>query len=127
MHFPMQVLLIGNMGLYDYRPYVKKISNDRQIMYDCEKEYRLDPGNFYTVKNQPLLQCSSLNIVVYCWTEHPDRRFHDADLCFLWYWTYNPACVVYYSNYINGRDKKNSQVAVMYSMHWISNVSRCKP
>jgi hypothetical protein len=46
----MQVLLIGNMGLYDYRPYVKKISNDRQIMYDCEKEYRLDPGNCYTVK-----------------------------------------------------------------------------
>jgi len=40
----VQVLLIGNMGLYDYRPYVKKISNDRQIMYDCEKEYRLDPG-----------------------------------------------------------------------------------
>ena len=42
----MQVLLIGNMGLYDYRPYVKKISNDRQIMYDCEKEYRLDPGKY---------------------------------------------------------------------------------
>ncbi len=49
MYFPIQVLLIGNMGLYDYRPYVKKISNDRQIMYDCEKEYRLDPGNCYTV------------------------------------------------------------------------------
>ena len=44
----MQVLLIGNMGLYDYRPYVKKISNDRQIMYDCEKEYRLDPGKYST-------------------------------------------------------------------------------
>jgi len=37
-----KVLLVGNMGLYDYRPYVKRISNDRQIMFDCNKEYRLD-------------------------------------------------------------------------------------
>ena len=29
---------LGNMGLYDYRPYVKKITNDRQIMFDCNKE-----------------------------------------------------------------------------------------
>jgi len=36
-----KVLLVGNMGLYDYRPYVKRISNDRQIMFDCDKEYRL--------------------------------------------------------------------------------------
>ena len=26
------------MGLYDYRPYVTKITNDRQIMFDCDKE-----------------------------------------------------------------------------------------
>ena len=25
------------MGLYDYRPYVKKITNDRQIMFDCDR------------------------------------------------------------------------------------------
>jgi hypothetical protein len=25
------------MGLYDYRPYVTKITNDRQIMFDCDK------------------------------------------------------------------------------------------
>ena len=33
------------MGLYDYRPYVKRISNDRQIMFDCNKEFRIDEGN----------------------------------------------------------------------------------
>ena len=32
------------MGLYDYRPYVKRISNDRQIMFDCNKGFRLDAG-----------------------------------------------------------------------------------
>ncbi|XP_023325982.1 complement receptor type 2 isoform X2 [Eurytemora carolleeae] len=32
------------MGLYDYRPYVKRISNDRQIMFDCNKEFRIDEG-----------------------------------------------------------------------------------
>ena len=32
------------MGLYDYRPYVKRISNDRQIMFDCDREYRIERG-----------------------------------------------------------------------------------
>lgn len=36
-----KILLIGNMGLYDYRPYVKKIMNNKQIMYDCDKGYIL--------------------------------------------------------------------------------------
>ena len=31
------LLFKGNMGLYDYRPYVKKITNDRQIMFDCDR------------------------------------------------------------------------------------------
>ncbi|XP_073824682.1 hig-anchoring scaffold protein isoform X2 [Musca autumnalis] len=39
-----KVLLVGNMGLYDYRPYVKKIVNNKQIMYDCDKGYVLDVG-----------------------------------------------------------------------------------
>ncbi|KAI8119427.1 Locomotion-related protein Hikaru genki [Lucilia cuprina] len=39
-----KVLLVGNMGLYDYRPYVKKIVNNKQIMYDCDKGYVLDIG-----------------------------------------------------------------------------------
>ena len=40
-----KILLVGNMGLYDYRPYVKKISNDRQIMFDCDKGYKLELGS----------------------------------------------------------------------------------
>ena len=28
-----KVLLVGSMGLYEYRPYVRKIRNNRQIMY----------------------------------------------------------------------------------------------
>lgn len=39
-----KVLLVGNMGLYDYRPYVKKIVNNKQIMYDCDKGYVLEEG-----------------------------------------------------------------------------------
>lgn len=32
------------MGLYDYRPYVKKVINNKQIMYDCDKGYVLENG-----------------------------------------------------------------------------------
>ena len=39
-----KILLVGNMGLYDYRPYVKKITNDRQILFDCDKGYKLGIG-----------------------------------------------------------------------------------
>ncbi|XP_034950831.1 uncharacterized protein Hasp [Chelonus insularis] len=39
-----KVLLVGNMGVYDYRPYVKKVPNNKQIMYDCDKGYVLDEG-----------------------------------------------------------------------------------
>ncbi|KAG7300622.1 hypothetical protein JYU34_014915 [Plutella xylostella] len=39
-----KVLLVGNMGLYDYRPYVKKVVNNKQIMYECEKGYVLSEG-----------------------------------------------------------------------------------
>ncbi|KAL7300726.1 hypothetical protein TKK_0006705 [Trichogramma kaykai] len=39
-----KVLLVGNMGVYDYRPYVKKIVNNKQIMYDCDKGYYLASG-----------------------------------------------------------------------------------
>ena len=39
-----RVLLVGNMGLYDYRPYVKRIRNDRQIMFDCKKGFMLEQG-----------------------------------------------------------------------------------
>lgn len=40
-----KVLLVGNMGLYDYRPYVKKIVNNKQIMYECEKGYVMEEGS----------------------------------------------------------------------------------
>ncbi|XP_021948742.1 sushi, von Willebrand factor type A, EGF and pentraxin domain-containing protein 1 isoform X2 [Folsomia candida] len=39
-----RVLLVGNMGLYDYRNYVTKVANNRQIMFDCEKGYVLADG-----------------------------------------------------------------------------------
>nr|XP_003703173.1 PREDICTED: uncharacterized protein LOC100877094 [Megachile rotundata] len=39
-----KVFLMGNMGVYDYRPYVKKVVNNKQIMYDCDKGYVLDEG-----------------------------------------------------------------------------------
>ena len=53
----IQVLLVGNMGLYDYRPYVKRISNDRQIMFDCNKEYRLGEGRLTPFLSLSLLFC----------------------------------------------------------------------
>ncbi|KAL9706863.1 hypothetical protein quinque_010381 [Culex quinquefasciatus] len=39
-----KVLLVGNMGLYDYRPYVRKVINNKQIMYECDKGYVIDVG-----------------------------------------------------------------------------------
>ncbi|XP_045513614.1 uncharacterized protein LOC123707539 isoform X2 [Pieris brassicae] len=39
-----KVLLVGNMGLYDYRPYVKKVVNNKQIMYECDRGYVLSEG-----------------------------------------------------------------------------------
>lgn len=35
-------MLMGNMGYYDYRPYVKKVTNNRQIMYECDRGFKLD-------------------------------------------------------------------------------------
>ena len=40
-----KILLVGNMGLYDYRPYVRKITNNRQIIFDCDKGWRLALGS----------------------------------------------------------------------------------
>ena len=42
--FSFQVLLVGNMGLYDYRPYVKKVKNNRQIMFECGRGAKLVDG-----------------------------------------------------------------------------------
>lgn len=39
-----KVMLVGNMGLYDYRPYVRKVTNNKQIMYDCVRGYVLADG-----------------------------------------------------------------------------------
>uniref|UniRef100_A0A904A506 Sushi, von Willebrand factor type A, EGF and pentraxin domain-containing protein 1 n=1 Tax=Anopheles quadriannulatus TaxID=34691 RepID=A0A904A506_ANOQN len=39
-----KVLLVGNMGLYDYRPYVRKVINNKQIMYECDKGYVIETG-----------------------------------------------------------------------------------
>ncbi|XP_043209139.1 sushi, von Willebrand factor type A, EGF and pentraxin domain-containing protein 1-like isoform X2 [Amphibalanus amphitrite] len=39
-----RILLVGNMGLYDYREYVKKVRNDRMISFKCKKGYTLSSG-----------------------------------------------------------------------------------
>ncbi|GFX76377.1 protein lev-9 [Trichonephila clavipes] len=39
-----RVLLVGYMGMYDYRPYVKKVTNNRQIMYECHRHFTLVDG-----------------------------------------------------------------------------------
>lgn len=39
-----KVLLVGNMGLYDYRKYVRKVKNNRQILFECGRGYKLADG-----------------------------------------------------------------------------------
>ncbi|XP_047471545.1 sushi, von Willebrand factor type A, EGF and pentraxin domain-containing protein 1-like [Penaeus chinensis] len=39
-----QVMLVGNMGMYIYRPYVKKVRNNRLIRYECLRGYYLSEG-----------------------------------------------------------------------------------
>lgn len=39
-----RVLLVGLTGMYDYKPYIRRISNNRQIAYECENGYRLNDG-----------------------------------------------------------------------------------
>ncbi|XP_064458816.1 sushi, von Willebrand factor type A, EGF and pentraxin domain-containing protein 1-like isoform X2 [Ornithodoros turicata] len=41
-----RVLLMGNMGMYDYRPYVRRVINNRQIVFECDRGYtvRGPPG-----------------------------------------------------------------------------------
>lgn len=39
-----RVLLVGLTGMYDYKPYIKKIPNNRQIAYECDTGFRLNDG-----------------------------------------------------------------------------------
>lgn len=39
-----RVLLVGLTGMYDYKPYIRRISNNRQIAYECEVGYRTNDG-----------------------------------------------------------------------------------
>ncbi|XP_050719319.1 uncharacterized protein LOC127000000 isoform X1 [Eriocheir sinensis] len=39
-----RVLLVGNMGMYDYRSYVKKVKNNRQLRFSCNRGYFLVEG-----------------------------------------------------------------------------------
>ncbi|XP_071532550.1 LOW QUALITY PROTEIN: sushi, von Willebrand factor type A, EGF and pentraxin domain-containing protein 1-like [Panulirus ornatus] len=39
-----RVLLVGNMGMYDYRSYVKKVRNNRQLRFACNRGYFLVEG-----------------------------------------------------------------------------------
>ena len=49
-----KVLLVGHMGLYDYRPYVKRITNNRQILFDCDRGYNLKLGQSTSLGGPPL-------------------------------------------------------------------------
>ena len=48
------MLLVGHMGLYDYRPYVKRITNNRQILFDCDRGYNLKLGQSTSQGAPPL-------------------------------------------------------------------------
>lgn len=39
-------MLVGHMGMYDYRPYVRRVPHGKQIMYECERGYHIEgpPG-----------------------------------------------------------------------------------
>lgn len=39
-----RVLLVGLTGMYDYKPYIRRISNNRQIAYECDSGFRLSDG-----------------------------------------------------------------------------------
>ncbi|XP_069182645.1 sushi, von Willebrand factor type A, EGF and pentraxin domain-containing protein 1 [Procambarus clarkii] len=39
-----RVLLVGNMGMYDYRSYVKKVRNNRQLRFACDRGFFLVEG-----------------------------------------------------------------------------------
>lgn len=34
-----RVLLVGHMGMYDYRPYVRKVTNKKQIVFECDRGF----------------------------------------------------------------------------------------
>ena len=38
--------MVGHMGMYDYRSYVRKVSNKKQVAYECDKGFRVEgpPG-----------------------------------------------------------------------------------
>lgn len=39
-----QVLLVGNLGYFVYRPYITTVQNDKQILFECRKGYKIHSG-----------------------------------------------------------------------------------
>lgn len=39
-----RILLIGLTGMYEYKPYIRRISNNRQVAYECDSDYRMSDG-----------------------------------------------------------------------------------
>ena len=64
-----KVLLVGNMGLYDYRPYVRKVKNNRQIVFECGRGHKLENGppgatcidGRYVTNNIVLVKCGGFD------------------------------------------------------------------
>lgn len=38
------MLLVGHMGMYDYRPYVRRVANNKQILFECDRGYHITRG-----------------------------------------------------------------------------------
>lgn len=39
-----RLLLVGLTGMYDYKPYIRRTPNNRQVAYECDSGYRLVDG-----------------------------------------------------------------------------------
>lgn len=39
-----KVMLVGHMGMYDYPPYVKHVTNNKQIIFECDRGYHIVDG-----------------------------------------------------------------------------------
>lgn len=37
-------MLVGHMGMYDYRSYVRRVGNNKQILYECDRGYHIVEG-----------------------------------------------------------------------------------
>ena len=79
------ILLVGHMGMYEYRDYVKKVSHKKQIVYQCNKGFHVSGASGATcVDGQwspaELPQCVLGVYPTLDWLQRRRRRsFHSRD------------------------------------------------